>query len=321
MLVGIGDITGKGVPAALNMARATATIKAQAQMMEDDLGAWVSELNDVLCEELHQGRFIGLTFLLADTEEKKLQICNAGQYAPLVNSGSGWSVVNCSPQLPVGIMPGTHYSHVTVDLKAGTHYVLYTDGITEARDNRGEEYTEETFIANLPSCATGSKTLSEAVDRWEKFMGTTEQHDDSTILLLDWRGAAPEPCMEMQCSTGSLCTGRDYIESWAAYCGFDDITVGQIILAVDEAITNIYRYAYGEKDGPLRIEAAIVEEALQIRLIDRGKPADVDKIKGRELDDLRPGGLGTVLLKQIFETVDYQPQDVGTILTLKKTIS
>jgi anti-sigma regulatory factor (Ser/Thr protein kinase) len=127
--------------------------------------------------------------------------------------------------------------------------------------------------------------------------------------------------MEMKCSTESLCTSRGYIENWATYCGFDDITVGQIVLAVDEAITNVYRYAYEEKGGPLKIEAGIESEALHIRLTDRGKPADVEKIKGRELDDLRPGGLGTVLLKQIFDSVEYQPQDVGTILTLKKTIS
>jgi sigma-B regulation protein RsbU (phosphoserine phosphatase) len=280
MLVGIADITGKGVPAALNMARATATIKAQAHTLTDNLGGWVSELNDILCEELHQGRFIGITFLLADTSGKTLQVCNAGQYAPLVNSGSGWSVVNCSPQLPVGIMPGASYSHVEVDLKAGQHYILYTDGITEARDSSGEEYTDETFIANLPSCATSRKTLSEAVDQWKKFMGSAEQHDDSTILIFDWRGAPPEPSMEMKCSTESLCTSRGYIENWATYCGFDDITVGQIVLAVDEAITNVYRYAYEEKGGPLKIEAGIESEALHIRLTDRGNRRTWRKSKG-----------------------------------------
>ncbi|MEO0452911.1 MAG: GAF domain-containing protein [Verrucomicrobiota bacterium] len=66
ILVGLGDMTGKGIPAALSMARATADIKAHATNLDQDLGAWVSELNTTLCEELHQGRFIGITFLMAD---------------------------------------------------------------------------------------------------------------------------------------------------------------------------------------------------------------------------------------------------------------
>lgn len=321
MLVGLGDITGKGIPAALNMARATADIKAHSLSLSDNLGEWVSHLNDVLCEELHQGRFIGITFLLADTDGGKLQICNAGQYSPLVNSGSGWSEAACSPQLPMGIMPGTRYSHVETDLKPGQHWILYSDGITEARNESAEEYTEERFLANLPECATGKRTMEQVLSHWEAFMGNAELHDDSTVLLLDWRGACPDGVLEMQCCTESLSQGRGFIERWAAYCGFDDITVGQIVLAVDEAVTNVYRYAYREQPGPMRLDAGIEDGQLHIRLTDEGIPADVDAIQGRELDDLRPGGLGTVLLKQVFDSVHYAPQEQGTILTLKKTIS
>jgi anti-sigma regulatory factor (Ser/Thr protein kinase) len=231
-----------------------------------------------------------------------------------------WELLECPPQLPVGIMPGFSYQHSEFELKPGHLWLLFSDGITEARNPTGEEYGEERLHKACPTCANAKRALDLISSDWLTFMGEQPQHDDASLLLLDWRGSAPAESLHIDCSTDNLSTAREYIESWAKFCGYDDITVGQIVLACDEATTNVYRHAYDGKGGSLEFQVNIIEDRLKIVLIDQGTPVELSKIKGRELDDLRPGGLGTVLLKQVFSEVTYLPQKMGTQLVLEKEL-
>ena len=82
VLLGLSDVSGKGFPAALTMARATAVIQAMTDQLQDDLGEWLTKLNRVLVRELKGGRFITFAVLLSDADSETLQICIAGQDAP-----------------------------------------------------------------------------------------------------------------------------------------------------------------------------------------------------------------------------------------------
>lgn len=319
-LCGLGDVSGKGVPAALTMARATAEIRAMKSKLGDDLGAWVTKLNNIFCEGLSQGRFIGMTFLLANSQDQTMQVCTAGQNPPACSNASPWERMPCKPHLPLGIMQGFTYESETFPLATGQMWALFSDGITEARNPAAEELTEERYLQSIPTGANPPQTFDGMVHAWKEFVGTAAPHDDASLMLFTWRGETPPASLNCNCCLENLATGRAFIEEWAKFSCFDDITVGQIVLAVDEAVTNIYRYAYGEKTGPLEYRVGIEDDHLVIRLIDQGTPAPVDKIKGRELDDLRPGGLGTVLLQNVFDSTEYLPQETGTILELRKRI-
>lgn len=319
-LMGLGDVTGKGIPAALTMARATAEIKAMASELGEDLGCWVGKLNDLLVEELRGGRFIGITFLLTDSEKKEITVCCAGQYPPFCGDGNGWRSSECESQLPIGILGGFQYKHQILELQPGQLWILFSDGISEARNPQGEEFGEEAFIKSLGVGETGSQTIKHAVETWENFVNGAPPHDDASLLLLDWRGSAPNEHFDMNCCTENLGQARQFVENWAQYLGYDDITVGQIVLACDEATTNVYRYAYGEQAGPLAFDINLVDNQLTIKMTDQGTPCDPEKVQGRDLDDIRPGGLGTVLLGTVFDNVHYDPQEKGTILSLTKNL-
>jgi anti-sigma regulatory factor (Ser/Thr protein kinase) len=112
--------------------------------------------------------------------------------------------------------------------------------------------------------------------------------------------------------------GREFVEQWAVYAGYDDVTVGRIVMACDEAASNVFRHGYAEKSGPLKYHAEVTDDNLAIQIIDEAKSFDASKIKCRELSDLRPGGLGTFIIGQVFEDVKYEPTGRGTILTLRK---
>lgn len=102
--------------------------------------------------------------------------------------------------------------------------------------------------------------------------------------------------------------------------GFIKRDARQIILAVDEACSNIIKYAY-EGDGTKQIElsVAVDDHRMVIALADTGKKPDVSKISPRRLEDVRPGGLGTHFMASVFDQVTYDTSgEQGTVLTLVK---
>jgi len=320
-LVGLADVSGKGLPAALTMARATATIKTLSHQATGDLGEWVSMLNQHVSLDLKAGRFIGLTFLLIDATRNSLQICAAGQYAPFRFINDEWRHEQVEPQLPLGILDDFQYKSSTVNLQPGEFWVLISDGITEARNECGEDYTDEVFLKSLPRHEVASATLKEAVKAWRKFVGNAPQHDDSSIILLDWRGLPPPAEFHINCSPETLCECRGWVERWAAHAGFTDLETGQIIMACDEAASNVFRHAYQGVPGPLHLSASLDDKRLVFQLSDHAGKVDPANIRGRNIEEVKPGGLGTVIIQSVFQTVTYESTEKGTTLTLAKYLS
>ncbi len=102
--------------------------------------------------------------------------------------------------------------------------------------------------------------------------------------------------------------------------GFPEEHRHRATLAVDEACSNIIMHAYGgATDQPILITARLIENGIEVVLRDYGKKADIESIKSRELDDIRPGGLGVHLIRSAVDTVVYDNTlPDGNQLTLKK---
>jgi anti-sigma regulatory factor (Ser/Thr protein kinase) len=102
--------------------------------------------------------------------------------------------------------------------------------------------------------------------------------------------------------------------------GFSKKEVRKIVLAVDEACSNIIKYAYeGDHSKTIALKVSVDPGALAIELKDSGKKPDVAKISPRKLDDIRSGGLGTHFMAEVFDMIDYDTSgEAGTVLTLVK---
>ena len=113
---------------------------------------------------------------------------------------------------------------------------------------------------------------------------------------------------------------RALVRRVAAGASFDEQTTFNLMLAVDEACANIMRHAYGgdaEKD--IVIHAALLPDAIEFRLRDYGRQVDPACIKSRDLDEVRPGGLGCFLIRHAFDEVEYNTRfSTGTELRLLK---
>jgi len=104
--------------------------------------------------------------------------------------------------------------------------------------------------------------------------------------------------------------------------GFSQDDVNNITLAVDEACSNIIKHAYnGSTNQPIHILCNLYEDHIEIFLRDFGKKADINEIKSRELDDVRPGGLGVHLIKSVMDIVNYDNSfEQGNQLRLVKFV-
>jgi anti-sigma regulatory factor (Ser/Thr protein kinase) len=104
--------------------------------------------------------------------------------------------------------------------------------------------------------------------------------------------------------------------------GFTRKETRKIVLAVDEACSNIIKYAYaGDHSKSIVLNVSLEKSKIVIELKDSGKKPDVSKIIPRKLDDIRPGGLGTHFMAEVFDTVTYDTSgDAGTTLILEKHV-
>jgi len=111
---------------------------------------------------------------------------------------------------------------------------------------------------------------------------------------------------------------RQTARSFLTECGFDECHAELLVLAVDEACTNIIRHAYDEESKPIRLEMEKLRDRIRITLRDYGRTCDIRRIRSRELEDIRPGGVGVHIIRQAFDHVKYEPCARGTKLILEK---
>ncbi len=317
-LIVVGDVSGKGIPAALTMARVTAEIRALPEPGHD-LGVWVTLLNRQVSRDLVGGRFIAITALVFDPAHKTVGVCCAGQPPPLRYGIEGWVSAGVESQLPIGVLPYTVYTAQQYAIQTGERWMIFSDGVPDARNDQGEEFGLDRLL-DLPFGDSAASAVAAFKQCYEAFVGQTKQHDDVTLIIADWRGAPPPKEWLLPALPSQLKTVREHIERWAIFAGFDDITIGQIVLAVDEASANVIRYAYADGQGPIHYKVELDDDSFCVIMTDNGTPVDTSKVCGRKLEEVRPGGLGTHFMSLAFPDIEYCPQEKGTILRMKRPL-
>ena len=113
---------------------------------------------------------------------------------------------------------------------------------------------------------------------------------------------------------------RRKVDCFVMNAGLSDEEAGQVVISLDEALTNVIRHAYeGRKDRPIEISLCDDGEVLCIEVRDYGRQVPADKIRSRDLGDVRPGGLGVHIMHECMDCVEFSPQqEGGTLLIMRK---
>jgi len=189
LAVTAADVSGKGVPAALFMVIAKTLIKNTAQSGKEPAEVF-QIVNNMLCENNESAMFVTAFMGYLDIVSGKLTFVNAGHNPPVLDSGSGHDFLETKPGFVLGGMEGTRYKQSEVTLKKGDELFLYTDGVTEAMNNKKELFGKERLIEVIN--ANHDKPLKEFTisikQEIDSFTGDMEQTDDITMLTLRYLG-------------------------------------------------------------------------------------------------------------------------------------
>jgi anti-sigma regulatory factor (Ser/Thr protein kinase) len=122
--------------------------------------------------------------------------------------------------------------------------------------------------------------------------------------------------------TGELAAMRSAARDFLLHAGVPEMEAELMVLALDEACTNIIRYAYGgPTESMIRLSIDRLRRSVRCTLRDYGRSCDPAKIRSRDLADFRPGGLGVCIMHSAFDHVIFEPKPRGTRLTLTKSLS
>jgi sigma-B regulation protein RsbU (phosphoserine phosphatase) len=183
--VAVGDVSGKGVPAALFMAKLISDLRFTAQR-HGGPAAILRALNAELASEARRGMFVTLQYLLLDAASGTIRAANGGN-VPLLwhHAQTGETeLVDLPGGPPLGIVPETEYQEGTLALSPGDRLVLLTDGVLEAADARGEAFGFDRLAAAVASGSPVATVLDEVLE----FSADGARRDDLTLLQLTWCG-------------------------------------------------------------------------------------------------------------------------------------
>ncbi len=178
----IGDVAGKGVPAALLMAGVNSALRGLLAADVREPAQMMTMLNRVLYESTPKNRFVTLLLARFDPEPAELVYSSAGHNPMLVRRATGEAEWLTTRGIGLGLTPQAAYRQERVQLELGEVFVLYTDGVTEARSSSGEDFGEARLLAALKGRGALAMTGSvlEAID---SFSDGAPQHDDITLLI------------------------------------------------------------------------------------------------------------------------------------------
>ena len=183
----IGDVSGKGVPAALVMAVTQAQFRT-ISAHEDAPERIITELNDRLAADNTTNMFVTLFVGIFDPAEGVLRYSNAGHDSPLLITPGGTDFLSCDSNLPCGVMPGWQFTQQQAVIASGTTVLLYTDGLTEAENIDHAQFGEDRIVAVAQqSDALPRPLIDQMTAAVHDFVGEAEQSDDLTMLAIRYK--------------------------------------------------------------------------------------------------------------------------------------
>ena len=326
----IGDVSGKGIPAALVMA-VMHTLFRSISAHESNPARIMQALNETACQRNEQNMFVTMFIGVLDLPTGRLRYCNAGHDKPFV-IGKETKQLPAKPHLPLGVMDNMVYTIQETVLQSGESLFLYTDGLTEAMNESHEQFGLKRVEKGLRDCIGKESNTSENLirtmtNRVNAFVDGAEQSDDLTLLAIQY---TPQEKPLIFCETLTLINKvseitklNAFVKSATAALNMETGLANQIKLAVEEAVTNVIDYAYpSDIEGNISVTIEADEYRIRFILSDSGAefdPTSVSKADTTLTVDERPiGGLGVFLVRNLMDSINYERVDGKNVLRMEK---
>src|SRR5215467_902656 len=322
----VGDVSDKGVPAALFMAVAKTLIRTRS-MEETSTAKLASYLNAELGRDNDGCMFVTLFLGRLDVGTGELVYTNAGHEPPCLHHAGGVVEMLAERHGPLaGAAPGLVYGETRRRLAAGDLLVVYTDGVTEAQDAGGRLFSEERLIDIVR--ADGAQPTGAIVDRILAAVDTFEEGeraDDITVLALRFLPAIVETAA-LRNEESEMARLDDMLDRFEERSHLSAATISQLRIVCDELVSNVIAHAYLEgRPGDIDVRLELAGSKVVVTVSDDGvsfnplaaAPPDMTL----PLEQRQPGGLGIHLARSLTDEATYVRQDGRNVITLVKVVS
>jgi sigma-B regulation protein RsbU (phosphoserine phosphatase) len=328
----VGDVMGKGIPAALlGAATKTQFLTALSQLlsvcpsgMSPEPGEIVMRAHaEIVRQLIDLDSFVTLCYARIDMRRRRLLLVDCGHTGTIHwHARTGQCEVLRGDNLPLGIREDEIYTQVSIPFEAGDLFFFYSDGITEARNAAGELFG----VDRLQECVSGGgelepEVLIEAVRRAVTlFSGSSRLADDLTSVAIRTTAHAE---IEIRSDPSELCRAREFVRGvchGAPGSPLESDTVSALELAVHEAAVNIMKHAYhGRSDAWIHLDGDAFPGHVAIQLHYLGDSFDPAAVSPPAFDGSRESGFGMYIISRSVDEVRYyRDQRGGSCVELVK---
>ena len=349
----VGDVTDKGVPAALVMARTHSIMRAEAPRLIEP-GKVLARANELLAPEMPARMFVTCLYGVLEPETGRFVFANAGHNLPYVRTADGVIELRATG-LPLGLMPDITYEETEGFVGQGDSMLLYSDGMVEQHGPGREMYGFPRLRDAMTADDAGSALLDRLLDELHAFTGPgIEQEDDITLVTLrraagvagvaggaDSPGvrvtrddvvaeavapdAVPLLAFSIEGAIGNERAAMQRVAEAVAPLGVEPARLERLKTAVAETVMNAIEYgSQGDPAVPVDVRVDADDRAIRVRVTDRAlsgpvpdaEMPDLDaKLEGRQ----KPRGWGLFLIRHMVDGMDVHSDDGLQTVTLTLT--
>jgi serine phosphatase RsbU (regulator of sigma subunit)/anti-sigma regulatory factor (Ser/Thr protein kinase) len=329
----VGDVTDKGVPAALVMSATRSVLRASAQRLLEP-GKVLERVNDPLFPDMPEKMFVTCLYGVLDPATGHLRFANAGHDVPYVRTADGVGELRARG-MPLGLMPGMSYEEKEIDLQPGDSVLLHSDGIVEAHDADRNMYGFPRLKETVASSG-GSQDLIDAVlGDLARFAGpATEQEDDITMVAIQRSGGGTPAAatvtqngrvlieFELPSEPGAEREAMRRVAAAVEEAGLAGGRLDRLGTAVAEATMNAMEHGNEYRAGrPVSIRVTQSADRLVISVSDAGeggeiRPAEAPDIEAKLEGSQTPRGWGLFLIEEMVDEVRMRSDGHGHTLEL-----
>lgn len=316
----IGDVTDKGVPAALVMATCRSMLRAAAQRHTSP-AAVLADVNDALVPEIPPAMFVTCLYAIIDTEAGELVFANAGHNLPYVRTTDGVIELRATG-MPLGLMTAMPYDEKSYSMAPGEVMVLTSDGITEAHDPDGEMYGFSRLMSRVARRPSNGDMVAAVVRDLEEFTGAdVEQEDDITLVVVRRTSSAQDSAQTFEetgrvldtftvaSEEGNERIAIDRVTAAVVSLGLDPSRLERLKTAVGETVMNAMEH--GNENRPeleVGVEVSATEGSISVRVTDQGGNRPIPEAMTPDLEaklagEQTPRGWGLFLIEQMVDDV------------------
>lgn len=325
----IGDVSGKGVPAALFMAMTKTMIKAAARLLVEPEYI-LADVNREIARNNPSLTFVTVFLGVLDLNTGNLTYTCAGHNPQLFIGKRGNTVLLGDAQCPaIGLDDTFQYRQATAQLRHEDGLLLFTDGVTEAQNDKNRLFTQESLMNTVALTADVAprERVMAILSQIREFTGGRPLDDDMTLLALTYfspdRLSDAQKTIVLRNDIREMSRIIDAITHIADSVSCPPVVVHDVTLAMEEIFSNIVFYGFGDDlDHYITLHLVVEGDALILTLQDEGIPFNPLNVqigrRDKPLEERDKGGMGITLAKNLMDQMEYRRERGKNILRMEK---